>query len=208
MQILRTSRGQTTRVQPETRYAKSGDVSIAYQVVGEGPFDVVYVPGWCPTSSAVAGADAGGRLSTSSLVRPPDRFRQAGHGHVRPGRRSAPTLETRMDDVRAVMDAAGSARAVLSASRRRANEHALRSHVSGAHDGARPDEGLRSADLGARLPVGSDRGSMATVMSSDQPMFTDRRGGRANGHRAGRDRRSRTRACWSTTSAVEASPGT
>ena len=32
--------------QPETRYAKSGDVSIAYQVTGDGPFDVVYVPGF------------------------------------------------------------------------------------------------------------------------------------------------------------------
>lgn len=31
---------------PTTRYAKSGDVSIAYQVVGEGPFDLIWVPGW------------------------------------------------------------------------------------------------------------------------------------------------------------------
>jgi pimeloyl-ACP methyl ester carboxylesterase len=31
---------------PETRYAKSGDVSIAYQVVGDGPFDLIFVPGW------------------------------------------------------------------------------------------------------------------------------------------------------------------
>ena len=31
---------------PETRYAKSGDVNIAYQVVGEGPIDLVFVPGW------------------------------------------------------------------------------------------------------------------------------------------------------------------
>ncbi len=31
---------------PRTRYAKSGDVNIAYQVVGKGPFDLVYVPGW------------------------------------------------------------------------------------------------------------------------------------------------------------------
>ena len=30
---------------PETRYARSGDVSIAYQVLGEGPFDVVFAPG-------------------------------------------------------------------------------------------------------------------------------------------------------------------
>jgi len=31
---------------PETRYAKSGEVRIAYQVVGSGPFDLVYVPGF------------------------------------------------------------------------------------------------------------------------------------------------------------------
>src|SRR5438093_10512063 len=31
---------------PDTRYARSGDVNIAYQVVGDGPFDLVYVPGW------------------------------------------------------------------------------------------------------------------------------------------------------------------
>src|SRR6266498_2112021 len=31
---------------PETRYTKSGDVHIAYQVLGEGPFDLVYVPGF------------------------------------------------------------------------------------------------------------------------------------------------------------------
>jgi hypothetical protein len=31
---------------PETRYARSGKVNIAYQVTGEGPLDLVYVPGW------------------------------------------------------------------------------------------------------------------------------------------------------------------
>jgi hypothetical protein len=31
---------------PETRYAKSGDLHIAYQVLGEGPIDLVIVPGW------------------------------------------------------------------------------------------------------------------------------------------------------------------
>src|SRR5215471_303105 len=31
---------------PETRYAKSGNVNIAYQVIGHGPIDIVYVPGW------------------------------------------------------------------------------------------------------------------------------------------------------------------
>jgi len=33
-------------VPPETRYARSGDVRIAYQVVGDGPFDLVFVPGF------------------------------------------------------------------------------------------------------------------------------------------------------------------
>jgi len=31
---------------PETRYAKSGGVHIAYQVVGDGPIDLVFIPGW------------------------------------------------------------------------------------------------------------------------------------------------------------------
>ena len=33
-------------VEPQTRYARSGDVNIAYQVLGEGPFDLVFVPGY------------------------------------------------------------------------------------------------------------------------------------------------------------------
>jgi hypothetical protein len=35
---------ETDGVPPETRYTRSGDVSIAYQVAGAGPFDLVYVP--------------------------------------------------------------------------------------------------------------------------------------------------------------------
>jgi len=39
--------GENLRVVgPETRYALSGDVHIAYQVVGDGPFDLVFVPGF------------------------------------------------------------------------------------------------------------------------------------------------------------------
>ncbi len=37
---------------PETRYARSADVNIAYQVVGEGPFDLVHVPGGSRTSTS------------------------------------------------------------------------------------------------------------------------------------------------------------
>jgi class 3 adenylate cyclase len=96
-----------------TSYARSGDVSIAYQVMGDGPFDIVFVPGfvshvelepkiqsWTPILRRYA--------SAARLIR----FDKRGTGMSdRTG--SAPTLETRMDDVRAVMDACGSARAAL-----------------------------------------------------------------------------------------------
>jgi class 3 adenylate cyclase len=100
------------RVEPETRYARSGDVSIAYQVTGDGPFDVVYVP---PFSSHVELAwtvpdNAYFLTQLSSLCRL-IRFDKRGQGMSDPV--SAATLETRMDDVRAVMDAAGSERAAL-----------------------------------------------------------------------------------------------
>src|SRR5689334_10036411 len=47
-----TTRSETTQLDPvkelipETRYAKSGDIKIAYQVLGDGPIDLIYVPGW------------------------------------------------------------------------------------------------------------------------------------------------------------------
>jgi class 3 adenylate cyclase len=98
---------------PETRYARSGDVSIAYQVVGDGPFDVVFVPpssshvelGWeVPTLRVLFdGISAFARLIV---------FDKRGTG-MSDRVAGAPTLETRMDDVRAVMDAAGSERAAI-----------------------------------------------------------------------------------------------
>jgi pimeloyl-ACP methyl ester carboxylesterase/class 3 adenylate cyclase len=98
---------------PETRYARSGDVSIAYQVLGEGPVDVVLVPGmisnvdydWHEPRLAAFRRRLG--RASRSIV-----FDKRGTGlsdHVR----GVPTLEERMDDVRAVMDAAGSERAVV-----------------------------------------------------------------------------------------------
>ena len=98
---------------PETRYAKSGDTYIAYQVMGEGPFDLVFVPGFVShvemqmemplTASFFA------RLASFCRL---IRFDKRGTGLS--DRLSAiPTLEERMDDVRAVMDAAGSTRAAL-----------------------------------------------------------------------------------------------
>jgi pimeloyl-ACP methyl ester carboxylesterase/class 3 adenylate cyclase len=97
----------------ETRYAKSGDVNIAYQVAGEGPVDVVLVPGW--VSHVEHGWEEPSYapfleriLSFSRLIL----FDRPGTGLSDPVD-SLPTLEQRMDVVRAVMDAAGSDRAVL-----------------------------------------------------------------------------------------------
>jgi pimeloyl-ACP methyl ester carboxylesterase len=98
---------------PETRYAKSGDVNIAYQVTGEGPFDLVFVPGYVShieiEGSLPSFAPMLERLASFSRL---IRFDKRGTGMSdRVG--GAPTLETRMDDVRAVMDAVGSRRAAF-----------------------------------------------------------------------------------------------
>jgi len=103
------------QVQPETRYAKSDDVNIAYQVVGGGPLDLVYVHGW------VSNVEYGWEVpplarflrrlaSFSRLIL----FDRRGTGLSDPvSNDELPTLEERMDDVRAVMDAAGSERAAI-----------------------------------------------------------------------------------------------
>ena len=98
---------------PETRYVKSGDLNIAYQVCGEGPFDLVFVPGYIthlelhweiPSFVPVLEELA----SFSRLIR----FDKRGTG-MSDRVSGAPTLEARMDDVRAVMDAVGSRRAAF-----------------------------------------------------------------------------------------------
>jgi class 3 adenylate cyclase len=100
---------------PETRYAKSGDVNIAYQVTGEGPFDLVYVPGWISNIELMweepAHARLLGRLASFSRLILFDKRGTGMSDSVALER--LPTLEQRMDDVRAVMDAAGSKRAAL-----------------------------------------------------------------------------------------------
>src|ERR687895_897328 len=99
----------------ETRYAKSGNVNVAYQVVGEGPFDLVYVPGWISNIELMWEEPAHAHLlerlaSFSRLIL----FDKRGTGMSDPVPVDRlPTLEQRMDDVRAVMDAAGSEEAAL-----------------------------------------------------------------------------------------------
>ncbi len=100
---------------PQTRYAKSGDVNIAYQIVGEGPVDLVYVPGWVSHVEEVweepTRARFLSRLASFSRLLLFDKRGTGMSDRVPLG--ELPTLEQRMDDVRAVMDAAGVERAAL-----------------------------------------------------------------------------------------------
>ncbi len=102
-------------MRPETRYTRSGDVNIAYQVTGEGPFDLVLVAGWVSHLEYAWEDPHHARFferlgSFSRLIR----FDKRGTGlSDRVPLNQLPTLEQRMDDVRAVMDAVGSERAAL-----------------------------------------------------------------------------------------------
>ena len=98
---------------PRVRYARSGDVNIAYQVVGDGPLDLVFVMGWVSHLEYFWKEPSFARFlnrlaSFSRLIL----FDKRGTGLSDPVP-ELPTLEQRMDDVRAVMDAAGSRRAAL-----------------------------------------------------------------------------------------------
>jgi pimeloyl-ACP methyl ester carboxylesterase len=98
---------------PEIKYANSGDVNIAYEVVGDGPIDLVIVHGWVATIEGVR--DAPGfaqfveRLTTFARV---IQFDKRGTG-MSDRVTQAATMDERMDDVRAVMDAVGSQRAAV-----------------------------------------------------------------------------------------------
>ena len=98
---------------PETRYARSGDVHIAYQVVGDGPIDLVLVPGFVSNVEAMWTSPLRARFverlaSFCRLIV----FDKRGTGMSDRGSQVF-TLEQRMEDVHAVMDAAGSQRAAL-----------------------------------------------------------------------------------------------
>jgi class 3 adenylate cyclase len=107
------TQAMTDFVLPETRYAVSGDVSIAYQTMGTGPIDIILVPGVVshieflhelPGYTAFLR-----RLSNFARV---VTFDKRGQG-LSDRMSGAPSLEQRMDDVRAIMDAIDSRRAVL-----------------------------------------------------------------------------------------------
>ncbi len=95
------------------RYARNGDVNIAYQVVGDGPIDLVLVLGWVSHLAYVwelpAMAAFLNRLASFSRLILFDKRGCGMSDRVHP----LPTLEQRMDDVRAVLDAVGSKKAAL-----------------------------------------------------------------------------------------------
>jgi len=100
---------------PTTRYARSGSVNIAYQVLGDGPIDLVFVMGWVSHLEMFWQEPSFARFlrklaGFSRLIL----FDKRGTGLSDAVPLSQlPTLEERMDDVRAVMHAAGSTRAVV-----------------------------------------------------------------------------------------------
>ena len=102
-------------VTPETHYAQSGEYNIAYQVVGSGPVDLVFVMGWVSHleyfwRQSHFAAFLRRLASLARLIL----FDKRGTGlSDRVPANLLPTLEERMDDVRAVMHAAGSERAVI-----------------------------------------------------------------------------------------------
>jgi class 3 adenylate cyclase len=98
---------------PHTRYARSGDVHIAYQVLGEGPLDLVYISGLTQHVEIVWEVPAQAKfLSRLASLGRLILFDKRGTG-MSDRVVGFPTLEARMDDIRAVMDAADSEHAVL-----------------------------------------------------------------------------------------------
>jgi class 3 adenylate cyclase len=97
---------------PETKYARSGGVNIAYQVVGGGPLDLVYAPAISHLELAWENDSSATFLTRLASMCRLIKFDQRGVG-MSDRVAGVPTLEMRMDDIRAVMDAAGSKRAVV-----------------------------------------------------------------------------------------------
>jgi pimeloyl-ACP methyl ester carboxylesterase len=103
----------TEQTLPETRYAQSAEINIAYQVMGDGPIDIIVVPGL--SSNIEMFHEMPGYTATLRRLARFSRvvtFDKRGQG-LSDRMTGAPSLEQRMDDVRAVMDEIGSRRAVL-----------------------------------------------------------------------------------------------
>ena len=98
---------------PRTNYAKCGQISIAYQVFGDGPLDLVYIPGWVSNIDYMwEDPDLANMLEDLSRFGRVIMFDKRGTG-LSDRDVGFPTLDERMDDLTAVMDGAGSERAAL-----------------------------------------------------------------------------------------------
>jgi len=153
----RSHRGKDSGVDvPETRYAKTADgVHIAYQTVGDGPVDIAFVVGWTshielmwkePTLARFLS-----RLAAFSRLILFDK-RGMGLSDRVPDDR-LPSLEVRMDDARAVMDAVGSERAIVMGVSEGGPMATVRRHVSGADHRACAVRDQRMLETDGRLPV-------------------------------------------------------
>ncbi|MGB5818532.1 MAG: alpha/beta fold hydrolase [Saonia sp.] len=98
---------------PDTKYTKNGHINIAYQVFGSGAIDLVYIPGWVSNIDWMwACPELVGFLQELGKIARVILFDKRGTG-LSDRITEFPTLEKRMDDIRAVMDAVGSQKAVL-----------------------------------------------------------------------------------------------
>jgi len=100
-------------MKPQTQYTQSGRINIAYQVIGSGPIDIVYIPGWVSNIDLMWDCPPLVKFfhGLSSIARV-ILFDKRGTGLSDRVSDLSP-LEDRMDDIRAVMDAVGSKRAAL-----------------------------------------------------------------------------------------------
>jgi pimeloyl-ACP methyl ester carboxylesterase/DNA-binding winged helix-turn-helix (wHTH) protein len=114
-EVFSPPRSELSAGLPETHYVQNGEVNIAYQVIGSGPVDVVFVMGWVSHleyfwKNELFASFLNHLASFSRLIL----FDKRGTGlSDRVPVTELPTLEQRMEDVHAVMDAVGSKRAVL-----------------------------------------------------------------------------------------------
>jgi transposase len=110
---IRSKLGEDAMAMPVTRYAKSGDVHIAYQVFGNGPIDLVFVPGFVShIENYWEHPDLAGWLLRLAKFARVVMFDKRGTG-LSDRVAELPSFDLRMDDARAVMDAAGIDRAAL-----------------------------------------------------------------------------------------------
>ena len=165
-------------MRPKTGYARNGDIRIAYQVVGDGPIDLVMTPGyvshldlWWMLPETTRFMQ---RLASFSRLILYDK-RGTGLSDPAPG---LPAMEERMEDLHAVLDAVGSEHtALLGFSEGGPLSMLFAATYPGAHDRARPLRQLRPLPRRGPLPAPDPQGSTRSSRSSPTSTSTGARGG-------------------------------